>query len=616
MRWRESGQKGLPADAGRIRGFCRLWAKGLKIFLNEGARSFVRKTINKFRRCLVWGEPFLAGIDPWQDINERYATWLAKRSLDSSSLAAIKNEAASLTFKPLVSIVTPVYNVEEAWLHKTIESVLDQVYSHWELCIVDDASTQPHVSILLTAFAEKEPRIKMAFLDKNIGISGATNKAAQMAKGEFLAFLDHDDELAPTALFEVVKQLNIAPELDLLYSDEDKIDGTGLRTEPSFKPSWSPDLLLSTNYINHLSVVRKKLFDEIGGLRSGFDGSQNYDLLLRLTERTDRIAHIPKILYHWRQIPNSTASSVLAKPIAYESAQLGLQQALKRRRLAGRIEALGAGRYRIRHLLESEPRVSIIIPTRDKVKLLKACIASIEKKSTYANYEILVIDNDSAESDTQRYLSEIKAVHRVLAYRYPFNWSAINNFAARQSQGEYLLFLNNDVEVAEPTWLEAMLGHAQRDAVGVVGAKLLYPDRTIQHAGVMIGLGGSCDHAFKGLHVESSSYLGLTDLVRNCSAVTGACMMVRRAMFEAVGGFDENLRMAGGDVDFCFRVRERGCFVVYTPFAVLYHHESATRGIQHPIEDDDYLHLRWGPLLSRGDPYYNPNLLSLFRDRR
>ncbi len=616
MRWCAFWQKELPPNPGRIRGFCRLCAKGLKIFLNEGTRSFVRKAINKFRRCRVWGEPFLAGVNPWQDINECYAIWLEKHSLDDSSLAAIENDAASLTFKPLVSIVTPVYNVEEAWLRKTIESVLAQVYSRWELCIVDDASTEPHVSFVLNAFAEQEPRIKLAFLDVNIGISGATNKAAQMAKGEFLAFLDHDDELAPTALYEVVKQLNIAKDLDLLYSDEDKIDEAGHRTEPSFKPCWSPDLLFSTNYINHLTVVRKKLFDEIGGLRPGFDGSQDYDLLLRLTERTDRIAHIPKILYHWRQIPNSTASSILVKPIAYESAQLALQQALKRRQLAGRMEALGPGRYRICHLIENEPRVSIIIPTKDKVKLLKACIASIEKKSTYANYEILVVDNNSSELDTRRYFSEIKAHHRVVAFRHPFNWSAINNFAARQCQGEYLLFLNNDVEVAEPTWLEAMLGHAQRDSVGVVGAKLLYPDRTIQHAGVMIGLGGSCDHAFKGLRADSTSYLGLADLVRNCSAVTGACMMVRRAIFAAVGGFDENLRMAGGDVDFCFRVRQRGYWVVYTPFAVLYHHESATRGILHPLDDDDYMHRQWGNLLSHGDPYYNSQLFSLFRDRR
>jgi hypothetical protein len=324
--------------------------------------------------------------------------------------------------------------------------------------------------------------------------------------------------------------------LDLIYSDEDKIDAEGNRSAPFFKPDWSPDLLLSMSYVCHFSVFRKNLLDEIGGFRVGYEGSQDYDVTLRFTERTSRIGHIPKVLYHWRVTPTSVAGSADAKPHAYQAGLKALEQALTRRRVAGQVEMFSPGRYRVRYAHHGSPLVSIIIPIRDKVELLKRCLSSIKKKTIYQNYELMIVDNDSSEKTTLPYLREIAEVHAVLPYPHPFNWAAINNFAARQTKGDYLLFLNNDMEVIEPDWLGAMLEHAQRDKVGTVGAKLLYPYDGIQHAGAIIGLGGRCGHAFKGLARDAPGYFDFAKVIRNYSAVTGACMMVPRQVFDKIGG--------------------------------------------------------------------------------
>jgi GT2 family glycosyltransferase len=483
-----------------------------------------------------------------------------------------------------------------------------QVYPHWELCLVNDASPRPHVRAILDEYVAIEPRIWVEHLARNQGIAGASAHGLALATGEFVALLDHDDELPPDALFEQAKRLNEEPDLDLIYTDEDKLETDGRRIEPFFKPDWSPDLLLSMNYITHLSCFRRSLLGEVGGFRRGFDGSQDYDLLLRFTERTQRIAHIPKVLYHWRKIPGSAAASFAAKPHAYVAARQALEDALKRRGVEGEVEILRPGTYTVRYRVRGAPLVSIIIPTRDRWSLLQPCLRSIEEKTTYAPYEILILDNDSTEPETVRGLNAVAGRCRVYPFPGAFNFSAINNFGAAQARGDYFVFLNNDTQVVEPGWLEAMLEHAQRHDVGAVGARLHYPDGRIQHAGLVLGIGGIADHAFRGLPAEAFSYFGLATVARNVSGVTAACMMVSRRAFEEVGGFDERLQVALNDVDLCLRLRQRGYVIVYAPRAHLYHYESGTRGRLHPPRDEELVWKVWGDVIRAGDPYYNVNL--------
>ncbi|WNG18380.1 glycosyltransferase [Cystobacter fuscus] len=537
----------------------------------------------------------------------QYALWLERNTLTEAQLARLRTSVRSFEYQPLISIVTPVYNVDEVWLRRAIKSVIQQIYPNWELCLVDDGSTRPHILPLLREYEQRESRIKVIH-QENGGISAASNAGLKLAQGEFVALMDHDDELSPDALYSVVQRLNQTPDEDVLYSDEDKLDARGKRVEPFFKPDWSPELLLSMNYLCHFTVVRKRLLEEVGGFRSAFDGSQDYDLFLRLSERTKRIAHIPKVLYHWRIIPQSAASSLEAKPYAHQAAKKALEEALERRGRPGTVTMAPSGAFSVRYKLEQRPLVSIIIPTKDKVELLRQCVLSIQARSSYTNYELVVVDNNSTEPETFRFFKELPPPHRVLRDTRPFNWAAINNSAAEQAQGEYLLFLNNDVEVIDPDWLEAMLELAQWPEMGAVGAKLLFPNDTLQHAGVVMGIGGVANHAFKHLGAEQPGYFNLAQVIRDYSAVTGACMMVRRSVFEELGGFDERLRVAFNDIDFCLRLRERGYSVVYTPHAKLYHYESATRGTLHPPEDERFMRERWEQVLKGGDPFYNPNL--------
>jgi GT2 family glycosyltransferase len=574
-----------------------------------------RRLFDRATRVLKGKSPLSVDPDRPPNLDEQYVAWLTRNGSSRADRLRMRSEALRLASRPLVSVLTPVYDIDEAWLRRCIESVQEQVYENWELCLVDDASTQPHVARVLAEYAASDRRIRVERLERNSGIVAASARALSMARGEFVALLDHDDELAPDALLEVVKLLGEHPELDLIYTDEDKLDATGRRVEPFFKPDWSPDLLLSINYVCHLSVYRRAVLDEVGGFRPGFDGSQDYDLVLRFTERTQRIGHIAKILYHWRKVPRSTAAVADAKPYAFESAQKALREALVRRGLQGEVTMSPPGMYTVRYAINSDPLVSIIIPTKDKAGILRTAIDSIERRSTWKNRELLVVDNGSAEPESLRYLRDLEGRHRVLPYAEPFNWSSINNFAAKHACGEYLLFLNNDIEVIAPDWIEAMLEHAQRPGVGAVGAKLLYPTRTIQHAGVVVGVGGVANHAFRRLPAQDSGYFGLPMLIRNCSAVTGACMMVRAELFRELGGFDEGLRVAFNDIDFCLRLRARGLYVVYTPHALLYHHESATRGTLHPPEDERLMRERWPGAIER-DPFYNPNLTQKYEDYR
>ena len=590
----------LPPGTRRLRGY-RACRRFLKIFLDEGLwRCFQRSSYTQQR---------LQNIAVYRDL--QYQIWLRHHSLSYYAVARMKASAKRLRYTPIISVITPIYNPEEAWLRRAIESVRAQIYPHWELCIVDDGSDKPHVRTVLNDYA-KDPRIRITHLPSNEGIACASNHALSLAMGEFVGFLDHDDELSPDALFEVVTRLNENPALDLLYSDEDKLETDGRRIEPFFKPDWSPDLLLSTNYIAHFSVFRRSLLEEVGGFRVGLDGSQDYDLLLRFTERTQKIAHIPKVLYHWRKTSASVASATAArpfalKPFAYAAARRAVEQALQRRGYEGRVEMGHPGIYMIRYRLKEAPLVSIIIPTRDQWQLLQQCLRSIEEKTSYTRYEIIVLDNDSTDSETLRYFDTIAAKWPVYRYPGPFNFSAVNNFGVAKAGGDYLVFLNNDTRVIRPDWLTAMLERAQHPEVGAVGAKLLYPAGRIQHAGVVMGIGGLAAHAFRNLP-DGQSYFDFADLMRNCSAVTAACMMVRRRVFEEMGGFDERFRVAFNDVDFCLRLRQRGYLIVYHPLALLYHYEYATRGRYHPSEDEELLCKLWGHVIRQGDPYYNPNL--------
>lgn len=532
--------------------------------------------------------------------NERYETWLRMEVLSRSALRGMRRRARRFAYRPTISVVMPVYDPEPEWLRAAIESVRNQVYGNWQLSITDDGSTREDVRRLLERYAGKDRRIVVRFLERNQGISRASNAALEAATGEFVGFLDHDDELKPNALYEVVRLLNERRDLDYIYSDEDKKELDGSLTDVFFKPDWSPDLLMSVNYVTHFSVYRAQMLREVGGFRSEYDGSQDYDLVLRVTESTDNIAHIPLPLYSWRKVPGSAAASLDFKDYAYVAGKKALEDALARRGYSGLIEhGIVEGRYRSRYDLRSEPSVLIVIPTRDRRDLLERCVESIRTASTYRNYEILVVDNDSREAETLEYLERFPGL--VFAYRAPFNFAAMMNAAAaRAGDAELLLFLNNDTEVISEEWIEALLEHAQRPEVAAAGARLLFPDGEPQHEGIVVGAEGAAARNMP------HPYFGLGRTVRNCSAVTAACMMTPADVFRQLGGFEERLAVAFNDVDYCLRAREKGYEIVYTPHAVLYHDEGSSRGVggSQSAEDEAYFRQRWQ---GYRDPYYKPS---------
>lgn len=559
-------------------------------------------------------------------IRDPYNLWILQNEPSEVQLAQIREECARFSYRPKISLVTPVWNTDERWLRRAIESVLEQVYDNWELCIADGGSTQESVEWILKEYAEKDSRIKVKVLGENKGISGNSNEALSLATGDFIGLLDHDDELAPFALYEVVKLLNEKRHVNFIYSDEDKVDEKGRRNNPFFKPDWSPDQFLSHNYICHFSVIRREIVQRVGGFREEYDGSQDYDLFLRVTEMLDdeEIAHIPKILYHWRMIQGSAADSVEAKPYAIVAAKKALADALYRRGVKASVaDGPFSSSYRVRYEIMGSPKVSIIIPTKDKVGVLQTCVTSIFDKTDYENFEIVIVDNQSCEPETHDYYQQIRNNPRVriLEYKNPFNFSAINNFAVAHADSEYLVLLNNDTEIITGEWLTAMLEHAQREEVGAVGAKLLYHNNTIQHAGVVLGITGSpgekgiAGHSHKHLSDRALGYFLRPHLIGNVSAVTAACMMVRRDVYEEVGGFEEDLVVAFNDVDFCLKIRDKGYLIVYTPYARLYHYESLSRGYEdNPekqarfLKEVRYVREKWGDYIDIGDPYYNPNL--------
>ena len=535
---------------------------------------------------------------PAMDLNAQYDIWLSRHSVTPARAARLRSQALALKYQPLVSIVTPVYNPEVSWLRDSIESVRGQVYANWELCLADDGSTKPGVRELMEEYSRLDSRIKVTFAEQNGGISAASNAALSLATGEFVGLLDHDDVLTPDALFEVVKLLNERPELDYVYSDEDKMELDGSRLDPFFKPDWAPDLLNCLNYVTHFSVYRKSILDDVGGFRIGFEGSQDWDLTLRVTERTQRIAHIARPLYSWRKVPGSAAASDRAKDYASVAAKKALSEALDRRGLKATVlDGPYRGYYRVKYEISGAPKVTIVIPTRDHAPMLRRCVDSIRSRSTYANYEIMIINNESREAETLRYLETFEG--RVIDYPHQFNYSAQMNLGVQAAGTDYVILLNNDTVVISPDWIEAMLEYGQRPDVGAVGARLFFPDGRVQHEGVLIGCGGGLAG-----HLDHGGYFGLGECVRNVSAVTAACMLVKTKAYEDVGGLDESLRVAYNDVDFCLKLREKGYEVIYTPYAQLAHHEGGTRGHRHPEKDEQLFRTRWPDYR---DPYYNPH---------
>jgi GT2 family glycosyltransferase len=559
-----------------------------------------------------------------------YADWVKRYdTLSATDRAAIADRIAGMMDPPRISVIVPLYDTPEPWLRKCIESVRAQLWPRWELCLADDASPAPHVQAICEEYARQDPRIRYRRRSVNGHIAAASNTALEMATGDFVALLDHDDELAPHALYMVAEALQAQPDLDMIFSDEDKINESGDRYAPCFKSDWNYDLLLAQNAVVHLAVYRRSLLLQAGGFRPGFDGSQDYDLTLRASELTtpERIRHLPFILYHWRAIAGSVALDVAEKDYPYEAARRALQEHLDRTGRAGAVveRQTHPGYYHVRWPLPANPpRVSIIIPTRDKVELLRVAVDTILQKTTYPDIGIVVVDNGSTEKATQDYLAEVTARDarlRVLAYDQPYSFAALNNWAVRQVDSPLVAFVNNDVEVITPEWLDEMAAIALRPEVGAVGCKLLYPNDTIQHAGIVVGIGGLAGHPHVGHPLHSLGYFGRLACAQRYSAVTGACLVMRREVFLAHGGFDEeNFAIAFNDVDLCLRLNRDGLAVVWTPHAVLYHHESASLG---PPNDDvrrarferECANLRrlWSEAL-RDDPFYNPNLTHIGGD--
>ena len=541
-----------------------------------------------------------------------YQKWVEQNRLTEQDIASAHQKISSWQIHPKFSVITPVYNVEGKWLEKAIESVLNQIYPFWELCIADDASPEPHIRSILNHYSQLDKRIKVVFRQENGNISAASNSALELATGDYIALLDHDDELTIDALFENAKLINQHPNVDFIYSDEDKIDTEGNRYYAFFKPDWSPEYFYSCMYTSHLGVYRTSLIREIGGFRSEYNGSQDYDLVLRVIEKTKNIHHIPKILYHWRSIPSSAASSSQAKPWAYTAAKNALQAMLERSPYPGHVEELTLlGFYGVRRDIIGQPLVSIIIPSAGKriftpsgeVCLLENCIRSIEQQSTYRNYEIIVVDGYDIPESTIEAISSPNV--QIVRSSEPFNFSMRINIGAAKARGEFLLLLNDDTQVITPDWMKSMLELAQQKEIGAVGAKLLFPDQTIQHVGVIIAEGNPI-HAFYGFDSEKSGYYGSNIVIRNYLAVTGACLMMRLEVFQQLGGLDEEFPLNYNDVDLCLKAHQAGYRNVVTPYAQLVHYESASRpkGIE-PGELPKF-QKKWNSYLRTlgEDPYY------------
>ena len=520
--------------------------------------------------------------------------------------------------QPKISIIVPTYRTPEVFLREMIDSVVNQTYGNWELCIADGSEGDSVVEAILEDYTKKDSRIKYRLLEKNLGIADNTNAALELATGDYIGLFDHDDILAENALYEIVNALQ-EDDYDILYTDEDKISGDGKEhNDPNFKPDFSMDLFRSHNYITHFFVVKHSIMNKIEGFRSEYDGSQDYDLMFRCIENSEKIKHIPMILYHWRIHQNSVAGDPASKMYAYDAGKRAIEAHLKRMNIAASVEHQGLwGMYHVKYETPGNPLISIVIPNKDHTKDLDVCIRSIQEKSSYRNFELIVVENNSTEKETFSYYEKIQEEFenvKVVTWEGSFNYSAINNFGVKYTNGEYLLFLNNDTEMISEHALEEMLGCCMREEVGAVGAKLLYEDDTVQHAGVVVGFGGYAGHVNTGIGRDDYGYMVRAMINCNYSAVTAACMLTKKELFLQVGGFDEQFVVACNDVDYCLQLRALDKLIVYNAFAEWYHYESKSRGYEDTPEklarfenEVKKFQKKWPEILEKGDPFYNPN---------
>ena len=603
---------------------------------NGGILNVVKKTVSSFQQNGVSGIHYglrnkilgsgIIAVQPCDqsdsvsiDRND-YTEWIRRYdTIDEETRSAIHRRIATMPQTPLLSILMPTYNPGSEWLIDAIESVRKQIYPHWELCIADDASSNESIRSILEKYATEEPRIKVYLREKNGHISAASNSALTLATGDWVALLDHDDLLAEHALFWVADAINKCPDFRLIYSDEDKIDEKGRRFQPYFKCDWNIDLFYSHNLVTHLGVYRTDLVRKVGGFREGFEGAQDYDLALRIVEHSEphEIHHIPRVLYHWRVHNESTARSLGAKPYALPAGERAINEHLERKGVKAKAEFVAQG-YRVSYALpDSPPMVSLIVPTRNGLHLIRQCVDSILKKTLYPNYELLIVDNGSDDPKTIRYFESLKYESRVRVLRddRPFNFSALNNAAVKNAHGTLIGLVNNDISVISPEWLTEMVSLAIQPKVGAVGARLWYPNDILQHGGVTLGIGGVAGHGHKRFPKGCHGYFSRMSLISGFSAITGACLIIEKSIYEDLGGLNEtNLQVAFNDIDFCLRVREAGYRNVWTPYAELYHHESATRGPEDGQENQvrfakevHYMKERWKDSLLQ-DPAYSPNL--------
>lgn len=579
-----------------------LFQKGICYWKQYGVKRTIRKIIRKMQG---------------KKDTVSYEDFLKKYGVKEEELARQRQEV--FENGPCFSIAVPLYQTKEKYLREMIESVQAQTYTNWEICLADGSGRKHSLQPVVEEYIAKDKRIKYCLLDSNEGIAGNTNEALKMANGDFVVLTDHDDLLSPEALYQCAKAVQKEPQTDVIYSDEDKVDMSGKKFfEPHFKSGYNIDLLCTMNYICHLFVVRKDVMERAGLFESCYDGAQDHDFILRCTEKAEHIVHIPKVLYHWRCHAQSTSENPESKLYAFENGCKAVKAHYDRVGIPAEVEqGPFYGMYRTHYLWKEQPLVSILIPNKDHAADLKKCMDSIEEKSTYRNFEFIIVENNSTEEETFAYYKEIEKRNnvRVLYYKEDFNYSRINNFGAKEANGEYVLLLNNDTEMIEPDSIKEMLDVCMRPDVGIVGAKLIFEDNTIQHAGVIIGFGGIAGHAFIGQDRDDNGYFSRIISVQDLSAVTAACLMVRRSVFDEVEGLNEEFKVAFNDIDFCLKVRKAGYLVVYNPYAQFYHYESKSRGQEDSADkvarfqqEIGLFGERWGELLENGDPYYNPNL--------
>lgn len=552
-----------------------------------------------------------------------YISWFESNRPKADELDQQRKTEKSLKVRPLISILIPTYNTDPVHLRECLNSVLEQTYTNWEICISDDASPSEDSKAVIREFVKSHKNIRATFNTKNQHIAGSSNVALSMAKGEFISLLDHDDLLTPNALYETVLMINSHPDADLIYTDEDKLEDDSVHIEPFFKPEWSPDFLNSCNYITHFATLRRTVMESVGGFTQGTQGAQDWDLFLKVTAKTDKIYHIPKILYIWRKSVTSTAQSANSKPYAYINQKKVLRRSVIRNGEDAVVEAQPAlGFWRVRYSLQGSPLVSIVIPTKNSLTYIKQCVDSILEKSDYPYFEIIIVDTGTDDPKVREYYNMLIGNNpevKIVDWKADsFNFSEACNYGAKHAKGEYLLFLNNDTEVISPDWIQGLLEHAQRDGVGMVGAKLLFENDTVQHGGIVLSERDIAFHPFYGKdpRLDIFEYIYVAN-VRNTAAVTAACSMVSHSKFDEVGGFDPKLRVTYNDVDLCLRLLEKGYRNVYNPFVELYHYESISVGRINTSDRDakefneakTLMTKRWAEKYLRKDPYYNPSFV-------